>query len=517
MKKNIYFFFLFIFTLLNSYCLSGQTFQWASTANGFNSAVGAFNGKDSIGNLYVSGSYDNWSTDTTVGIFVMKFTPFGIMEWVQKLPSHMAGLNGFTVDKSGNVSIIGGFGTGGFVKPSNTILTSNSNNMFLIKFNTHGALQFATMSLEGSMAVGENLSSDNLGNLYVIGKFSDKVVLPCDSFTSPAVNHCFVVKYSPTGICLWVKHLISATFDGGGANSKIRTDKNNNSYVSGHFNMYAIFDTITIADHGYQDIFLAKLDASGNFLWAKALGGNFEEISGPMDIDSLGNTYISGYFSSAPAYFDNYTLTTNSYNYFTAKYNTNGNCLWAKYARAGIVCAVNDGFYATTPSFISKYDTLGSLQWTKTVAGANNYAMGADNASLCITGNYTGLVNFDAYSLNSTTDQMFIAKLENPNPPLTTKIKETQNNSIFSVYPNPTGNIIDVCIQSTNSQAVSLLKVSNALSQIVYSETLKEVSGLYSKQIDLGKLPKGIYFVELQSTSSDSQQKKVEVKKIVLQ
>ncbi len=92
----------------------------------------------------------------------------------------------------------------------------------------------------------------------------------------------------------------------------------------------------------------------------------------------------------------------------------------------------------------------------------------------------------------------------------------TQNNITeqeeLNVFPNPTDNNITVSITSANPKEIFTLKVTNTLSQTVYSESLKDITGSFNKQIDLSALPKGTYFIELYSGLKNK-----EVKKIVLQ
>ena len=486
--------------------MHGQSFEWVTMPNTFNTSTGLFVEKDLSGNIYVAGVYDNSASDSTKGIFVSKFNSSGTIQWIQKMPAHLTHANGFTVDKTGNASIIGGFGNNGFIQTPTIILTSNSNNMYLIKFNTLGVLQFAIKSDLGSSAIGENVSSDDKGNIYIIGKFINKVVLPCTSFTSPSVNHCFLVKYSPTGTCLWAKHLKSWSFDGGAANSKIKTDKDGNSYISGHFFNNFQFDSTKINSHHDlseydQDIFLAKVDSSGNLLWVRVLGGNSQELSGPLSIDIAGNTYLSGYFSSDPAYFDSRSLNRlypmPKDNYFTAKYNRDGNCIWVKNDYVGTICANPSGeYYTDFPGFITKYDAYGNEVWTQQISEAYNFGMATDNTNnIYITGCLKGTAIFGDDTLNSDNLQMFIAKLYDPHS-TSGIIENNGDNALLNVYPNPSKGLFAISYKVSGVQQIRL-SVLNTAGQCVYSKFHPSFGGDLNDSIDLSKHAKGIYLIQI--------------------
>jgi alpha-tubulin suppressor-like RCC1 family protein len=99
-----------------------------------------------------------------------------------------------------------------------------------------------------------------------------------------------------------------------------------------------------------------------------------------------------------------------------------------------------------------------------------------------------------------------------------TSINQIEEKEVaMNVFPNPTSRIITVNIIIPNAKAEFLLEVIDSFGKIVYSETIKEISLKLNKQIDFNMLPKGNYFIELQSTSTKFPLKKIEVKKIVLQ
>ena len=74
----------------------------------------------------------------------------------------------------------------------------------------------------------------------------------------------------------WAKQLGGTSHDKGWS---IAVDTSGNVYTAGYFQGTADFDpgtgTFNMSSAGQSDIFVSKLDASGNFLWAKQLGGVF--------------------------------------------------------------------------------------------------------------------------------------------------------------------------------------------------------------------------------------------------
>ena len=63
---------------------------------------------------------------------------------------------------------------------------------------------------------------------------------------------------------------------------------------------------------GIMEIFISKLDVSGNFSWAGSCGGNTQDdVGNAITPDGSGNIYVSGYFNSPSADFDPGTGTFN--------------------------------------------------------------------------------------------------------------------------------------------------------------------------------------------------------------
>jgi hypothetical protein len=88
-----------------------------------------------------------------------------------------------------------------------------------------------------------------------------------------------------------------------------------------------------------------------------------------------------------------------------------------------------------------------------------------------------------------------------------TGINEVQvNNESLNIYPNPASNQITIEFENLLQQNY-LIEIRNVLGQIVYSETMKNISGKQTKNIDLSMIESGVYFVRLQGEKENVSKK----------
>ena len=85
---------------------------------------------------------------------------------------------------------------------------------------------------------------------------------------------------------------------------------------------------------GNWDIFIQKMDAAGNFLWAKGIGGNGSDKAWCSSVDAAGNIYTVGHFEGTvdfdPGPGTSNLVSAGNYDIFIQKLDGAGNFVWAK-------------------------------------------------------------------------------------------------------------------------------------------------------------------------------------------
>ncbi|WP_341903886.1 T9SS type A sorting domain-containing protein [Fluviicola taffensis] len=154
----------------------------------------------------------------------------------------------------------------------------------------------------GASAMGKCMAVDAAGNVYTAGVFgstSDFDNSPAVSnLTSNGGNDVFLVKMSPEGNFLWAKN-----FGGSDADipSEMVLDQAGNVYITGIFAGTADFNpdagVTNLTSAGMEDVFVIKVNSSGQLDWAKSVGGTDSDEGNAIDIDDFdGSVFVFGTF-----------------------------------------------------------------------------------------------------------------------------------------------------------------------------------------------------------------------------
>lgn len=366
--------------------------------------------------------------------------------------------HGMALDAAGNIYTSGVFnGTSDFDPTSGTYnLTSNGNQLFISKIDAYGnfiwAKKIETSNVEHAITV------DSAGYVYMTGSFNGTVDFdPGDAvfnLTANAFEDIFFLKLDPSGNFVWAKHI-----EGKHRELKlfIGTDKSGNIYTTGRFNEKVDFDPgpgkFEITPISTNDIYFLKLDALGNFIWAKNIGAtSWDEATQSMVVDADGNLFTVGSFwniinfnpGTGPV-----ILTPNSWDFYILKLDSSGKFVWVKqfggqYYEFGnaITLDLTGNIYISgsqiidgpcdycsrgTDILFAKLDLNGNFIWIKRIPSLtsrtgiiriNTNALTADaNGNIYATGYFGGSVYFQTdiskrFDFKSAGLDIFILKLD---------------------------------------------------------------------------------------------------------
>ena len=142
---------------------------------------------------------------------------------------------------------------------------------------------------------------------------------------------CTTITSAQTPNWKWARSAAGGEYD---QSSTITTDASGNVIIAGYFaSDFITLGSITLqnAGLGFDDVFIAKYDSSGNLVWAQSFGSTSDDKATAVTTDNAGNIYLTGYFYSPTITIGTYTFTNagNVGDIFIVKYDSNGNILWA--------------------------------------------------------------------------------------------------------------------------------------------------------------------------------------------
>lgn len=231
-------------------------------------------------------------------------------------------------DASGNSYVTGSFS--GSATFGNTILTSWWSDAYVAKLDPNGNWLWATQVETESQTYSYGITTDENGFSYITGLFRVSATFGETTLTSINPTHAqiYVAKIDPDGNWLWAT---KADVVGDGHGQDIAVDAAGNCFVTGSFWGSACFgdySIISYQDTDSQGMFLAKLDPNGNWLWVRDGGIWSQDLGYGVGTDSAGNCYVTGLFSGTST-FDDISITNSGGSIFIAKINSDGEWLWA--------------------------------------------------------------------------------------------------------------------------------------------------------------------------------------------
>lgn len=442
---------------------------------------------DNNGHLYITGSFrDTMDADPGLGVvnlvangsadvFVLKLDNNGDFLWVQQFGG--AGFdegNTITTDPTGNVYVAGRFISSVDFDPSAGLFTldaAGNSSSFIQKLAPNGAFIWAKAFLGNAANEIFSIALDASNNIYTTGDFSGTIDfnpgMGAFNFTSFGGSDVFVHKLDAGGNFAWAKHMGGIGLDEG---HSITIDPTGNVYSVGRFNNNVDFDPgmglLSLVSNGNDDIYIQKLNADGDFIWARGFGGTSFDDARAITTDANGDVYLVGHFTG--------TMDVD--------------------LGAGVFNLTANGAY---DAFVQKIDSTATLLWAKSIGGLGNDLgrdLVLDNANnLYFTGYYRDTLDFDpgmdSFFLASAGDyDAFVEKLSQAGtilrlaPLLATPVQ---------VYPNPSSGLVTLELDNAST---AMLTVLDAQGRVVFAAP----SITATTTLELGYLPAGVYSIRVQ-------------------
>ena len=570
-KSIIALLFSYIFLFL-AIAVHAQDLIWAKQAGGVDLDLGSNIAVDSNGNSYVVGVFggaatfgedDDETTLTSTGlssIFIAKYSAEGGLLWAREtgVSSAAEAWSEIALDDSGAIYMTSPFfdtmTLGAGEANETTIISAGSEDIFIAKYTTDGALLWAKQAGGIERNRSTEIGIDSLGHSYISGFFTGTATFGAGEANETTLNAAgssdlFVARYDANGALVWVRQ---AGGEGFASGQGIAVDRSGNSYVTGWLGSSTTFGSgesneTTISTESI-DIFLAKYDPDGTFLWVTQSNGNSNVSASRVALDAAGNSYVAGTFEGSA------TLGSGEANetvlspagfsdIFIAKYDNEGLLVWAKPAGGrqydisyGLAVDASGNSYLTgafqgaatlgrgeanqaillsagnSDILVASFNSDGMLL-DASRAGGLRYDAGGGIAigpmgEVYLTGRFHESVIFGEAEASETmlnsngiTD-IFLAKYGAAFP---TNAKDaslpTDHFKLEQNYPNPFNpqTKIQFALPRATSVRLVIYDLAGRLLEILLDEV--KPAGWHEVVFDAGSLPSGVYFYRLETAS----------------
>jgi len=254
----------------------------------------------SVGDAVVHFSFSNYNSSF----------PLVIDPWISYYGGANADVSGaLTIDPSGNVLFTGSTISLNFpvsVGAIQVAFAGKSTNflgdVFVVKMDANGNRLWATYYGGSESEVGYGISTDNVGNVCVVGTTESALNFPIgfsganivhQGSSGSAFSDAFLLKLDPSGIRLF------CTFYGGSSmeeGADVTTD-GSNIYLYGETSSVNAISTVGSFQPilNGSDVFVAKFVSNGTRLWGTYVGGAGGEGAGGIHFDKFtGSICFSG-------------------------------------------------------------------------------------------------------------------------------------------------------------------------------------------------------------------------------
>lgn len=350
-------------------------------------------------------------------------------------------------DAAGNIILAGGFiDTAGF--GGTGVVSAGFTDIFVAKYGAGGDLEWVFRDGGTDYDYISDLAVHEDG-IYLGGTFYGVTAIGTETFESLGSQDFFISAYDSEGDFRWAQHFGSPKTDYLGA---IDSDGEGNLFFTGYFYDSITFAGTTLYAAGGSDIFLAKLDPAGSLLWIRQGAGPSSDQAYTLSCDGEGNVLLTASYFYSIEIGDTLLTTANPTGVFFAKFDGEGNLLFARQADGNGLIARSLGVFDPEGNicfggnfsdqlsigpyhfdagafnvdvFIARYSPDGNLLWAGHGQGGGSDQLVAISAGplndVYLTGHYLEDIHFDdltiPYTLCCGSAEIFIVRYTSDGTP----------------------------------------------------------------------------------------------------
>lgn len=265
----------------------------AADADGDLVVGGGFDGALAIGGVTAAGV-----TPASHGVYLARLAADGTPRWLKAFaaaPGSQA--QALAIDPATRRIVVAGtFVDTMDLGAGHRLARSGDRSVFVACFSAQGALLWARDFGGSGVDIGYALALDGAGNALLTGCFTDRIAFGGSELVARDRLDIFVAKLGAAdGRHLWSRGFGSTGHDVGHA---IACDAAGNVVLSGFFQgpLEVGDGQPALASAGKADIFVLRLDAQGQVLWARGIGGSASDYGRALALTPAGDVVVAGGF-----------------------------------------------------------------------------------------------------------------------------------------------------------------------------------------------------------------------------
>lgn len=294
--------------------------------------TGSYTGSMTIGNQTINSQGD-------ADIFIFKLLPGGTLAWLNSIGGIATDeTNSIAIDTDGSFIIVGHFEQTVDFDPGagvQNLVHAGAGDAFYAKYNSTGS--WAWSKRVGGTGYDRAYSVAISGvAVYIGGYFTGTGATFNPTVLNSNSNDMFLCRYQTSdgnlGVNGWVKQVSGAGFQ----TASDMVIQSGILHVGGYFATTTDFGGSSLTSAGSLDGFFARYGLNGVFLSAHAISGLGNQYVLEIDVDPAGNIICGGFFEETTDFnpavainnISSYTASTSDG--FIAKYSSLGAYIWAK-------------------------------------------------------------------------------------------------------------------------------------------------------------------------------------------